>query len=340
MKKYRTVWRALLLLLVMSLGGLVLVQVYRRAWVSEDAFITLRYVSNALGGHGVVFNPGERVQGYSHPLWLLMLLVGCATGVDHIYVVVVSGMGLTLLLIFVLFAHGVRLSPNPWRGILAGLGVLAVWACSESWLSFQTGGLENPLAHLLIAMFTISVLTKGYSRPFFISFLSALIALTRPDLALLTAPVCLAVVCRFRQWRQMMSFTAGLLPLITWVILAWLYYGTPVPNPAYAKLGIYPTAKAAVGQGLRYVDDWFRYDPGGGWGFALFLLVALFEEGRSRVIPPVIGIGLYLLWVICIGGDFMRGRLFTPILTMTGVLAANRLAVRGRGLRGLLAGSR
>ena len=35
------------------------------AWVSEDSFITLRYVSNLLAGHGAVFNVGEPVQGYT-----------------------------------------------------------------------------------------------------------------------------------------------------------------------------------------------------------------------------------------------------------------------------------
>ncbi len=46
------------------------------AWLSEDCFITLRYVSNTVSGYGPVFNVGEHVQGYTHPAWFVLLLVG------------------------------------------------------------------------------------------------------------------------------------------------------------------------------------------------------------------------------------------------------------------------
>ena len=45
-------------------------------WVCDDAYITFRHVLNCLGGYGPVFNPGERVQAYTHPLWFLLLLGG------------------------------------------------------------------------------------------------------------------------------------------------------------------------------------------------------------------------------------------------------------------------
>ena len=48
------------------------------AWVAEDAFITFRAVDNLLAGHGPVWNIGERVQVYTHPLWYLLLSIGTA----------------------------------------------------------------------------------------------------------------------------------------------------------------------------------------------------------------------------------------------------------------------
>ena len=38
-------------------------------FLTDDAFIAFRYVRNLLEGHGLVFNPGERVEGYSNFLW-------------------------------------------------------------------------------------------------------------------------------------------------------------------------------------------------------------------------------------------------------------------------------
>ena len=41
--------------------------------VLSDAFISFRYVRNLLSGHGLVYNPGEYVEGYSNFLWVLEL---------------------------------------------------------------------------------------------------------------------------------------------------------------------------------------------------------------------------------------------------------------------------
>ena len=44
------------------------------AWfLCDDAFISFRYVRNLVEGHGLVFNIGERVEGYSNFLWVLEL---------------------------------------------------------------------------------------------------------------------------------------------------------------------------------------------------------------------------------------------------------------------------
>jgi hypothetical protein len=43
------------------------------AWTEDDAFITFRYARNLASGHGFVFNPGERVEGYSNFVWVLLM---------------------------------------------------------------------------------------------------------------------------------------------------------------------------------------------------------------------------------------------------------------------------
>src|SRR5678815_1722287 len=54
-------------------AGLVLTLQY--AWFLDDAFVYYRYVDNLLFlGRGLVFNPGEYVEGYSSPLWALLLI--------------------------------------------------------------------------------------------------------------------------------------------------------------------------------------------------------------------------------------------------------------------------
>ena len=43
------------------------------AWIQDDAFITLRTVDNFVEGYGLRWNPAERVQSYTHPLWMFLL---------------------------------------------------------------------------------------------------------------------------------------------------------------------------------------------------------------------------------------------------------------------------
>ena len=52
------------------------IAVLRTAWLSDDAYITFRVVDNAVHGLGLTWNPAERVQGYTHPLRLIALIVG------------------------------------------------------------------------------------------------------------------------------------------------------------------------------------------------------------------------------------------------------------------------
>ncbi|MBN1440937.1 MAG: hypothetical protein JW929_16140 [Anaerolineales bacterium] len=59
--------------LVVGLLAVLAVVLVRTAWVCDDAYITMRTVDHFTHGNGLVYNIGERVQSYTHPLWLLLL---------------------------------------------------------------------------------------------------------------------------------------------------------------------------------------------------------------------------------------------------------------------------
>ena len=60
-------------LLGLSVFLLLILEWYYWYYTVDDAFISFRYVRNLLDGHGLVFNPGERVEGYSNFLWVMVL---------------------------------------------------------------------------------------------------------------------------------------------------------------------------------------------------------------------------------------------------------------------------
>ncbi len=49
-------------------------------WQMDDAFISYRYASNLVHGYGLVYNPGEPVEGYTNFLWTLMSAAAIRVG--------------------------------------------------------------------------------------------------------------------------------------------------------------------------------------------------------------------------------------------------------------------
>src|SRR5690606_21897267 len=124
-----------------------------------------RYASNLLDGHGPVFNVGERVQGYTHPLWLAVLTAGLAVVREPLFIAVALGAALTVATVALVTRRLLLLAGDDLvkGGLVTLLWVVAI-VSSESWLDFQTGGLENPLTHLLVALVVLEVFRPAGPR--------------------------------------------------------------------------------------------------------------------------------------------------------------------------------
>ena len=280
------------------------------------------------------FNVGERVQGYTHPLWFILLLLGSRIGPSPIFLSIAYGLVLTFLTIAILGHTLSRLVRN--RVTLAILVILAclVLSLSDPWLSFQTGGLENSLSHLLIAGILIEGWVYSMRRPGRLLLLVSLLCLTRPDFLVLTVPVVILLFARIRSIRTLLVAVIATSPALAWLMYAWTYYGVVLPNTAYAKLGIYPNWIEAMEQGFRYLQDWFTYDTVAAVGTVLLLGYAFFAASSKEGMACVIGVVLYTAWIVWIGGDFMRGRMLTPVLTAAVVAGSLALAERSTHLTG------
>src|SRR5262245_30434208 len=69
---------------------------WEHRWMSDDGFIHLRVVQQVLGGHGPVFNIGERVEASTSPLWVGLLVVASAIpGVALPWKAVIGGIALS-----------------------------------------------------------------------------------------------------------------------------------------------------------------------------------------------------------------------------------------------------
>ena len=70
----------MLALLALVSVAISLVFVTPEIWL-DDSFIGYRYATNLEAGEGLVFNPGEHVEGYTSFLWVVLAWVGRVTRV-------------------------------------------------------------------------------------------------------------------------------------------------------------------------------------------------------------------------------------------------------------------
>lgn len=304
---------------LLALAAVVLV---RNAWVSEDAYITFRSVENWLDGFGPTWNAGERVQAYTHPLWML-----CLTGLHGLGVGLFAA-SLLLSLAFSLAALGVlafALAGSP----AAAAAALTTLLFSKAFVDYSASGLEDPLSHLLLGLGLLAALGRpgaGGSdsgrRLWALSFCAALAALNRMDNLLLFLPL-LALAAWRRGWAGAVApLLLGFLPFLAWEAFALLYYGFPFPNTAYAKLDTGIDAVVLVRQGGWYLWNSLRTDPVTLPAIGLGLGAALRRGAGERA--AALGIVLTLLYVLKVGGDFMSGRFLTAPLFGAVALLARR----------------
>ena len=309
--------------------------VTRNAWVSDDAYITFRSVENFTAGYGLTYNPYVRVQAFTHPLWMLLLsalyvpvkLVLFPAASDGLYF-----LSLAISIISSALMMGLLLA-KVLRKDLATLALFgAAVVLSRALVDYSTSGLENPLSHVLLALF----LWKCFDdKPnlLSLSFIAALIACNRLDLLLLVAPVLVLVFWQQRSlWRRnILSLLIGFSPLILWELFSLFYYGFPFPNTAYAKLNTGIEDTLLVGQGIDYFLNSLYWDPVTLFVMGLAGIVTVLEKERKALFLYA-GILLYLIYIVKIGGDFMSGRFFAAPFLVAAVLMSRSgaFSVRSR----------
>jgi arabinofuranosyltransferase len=314
------------------LNGLVLTSIFlflaiqiRRAWLSDDAFITFRTVDNFLKGYGLVWNIGERVQTYTHPLWMLVLsFTGWLT-----HELVFTSMILSILLSL---AATLLLLTKIAVSRLTAFFIVAVLLLSNAFVDYSTSGLENPLSHLLLVLFFTIYFTQKTSsqKIFWLSLVASFGALNRLDLMLIFAPLLIYELLQQWQITGILYLVAGQFPLILWELFSVIYYGFPFPNTAYAKLNTGIPALASAYQGALYFIDSLRADPITLVMIGSSILIAALSKSKKNI-PIAIGILLYLVYVMKIGGDFMSGRfLAAPFLCSLVIFARYDLSTLPR----------
>jgi arabinofuranosyltransferase len=208
----------LILMVVASAGHEVLAY--------DDAFISFQYARNFGRGLGLVFNPGERIWGFTSPLQTLLLGVLSWLGCETVRAALLTGLLWAAVISVLLYVLATQLLP---RSLALLLGVF--FLCDYT----QHGDVMFE-SNLLVAAQLAFLLSVISSRGLLASILGALACLVRPDSVLLVVPILL-LNPETRRWRNLTWFCViGLL----WEGFAYFYFGELIPNSFHAKRGVSP----------------------------------------------------------------------------------------------------
>ena len=314
-------------LLLGALLALTLVHMLQYgACVQDDAFISFRYAANLLDGHGLVYNPGERVEGYTNFLWTVLLAAAMGLGANPVMASVLGGMASAVALAW----GGHRLAAETLGRPLLGLLVPAFVALDTGTTLEGMQGLETVFYAALVTwalVWTGRELRDPGCAPVS-AFLLGLAALTRPEGAVLFAGLGVGRLLMAGRLERRLALGAALFAVFVGGHLAFrlAYYGQPVPNTFYAKVG---TESAQVLRGGVYLLSFAR---------AHLVLTSIGLGGlclvfvRWRAVPAmlrVLGVvtGAYLFYVGAVGGDFKATyRFIIPVLVPLAVLGVHALA--------------
>lgn len=304
---------------------------WRERSLFDDSFITFRYIQNGLAGHGLVFNIGERVEGYTNFMWLVVIAaLTWATGVSIPLVALFAGLLVFAANLATVIAIGRRLCSDDRSA--AHLPLAALWVgCQNVFHVYGTSGMETMFASWMVNLAVLSRLALagraaiGAAGAFLI-----LATLTRPDHSLFYAVMAAVLAAErvpvlrraLRQKRlapavktaavDAAAYSASAVVYGAYLLWKLHYYGSIVPNTFFAKSAelTYWT------QGLIYAAS---------YALSSHMIVVLpiftiwlFGWDRHRWFKGFAGaaVVVVVLYVVRLGGDQMFGRFFQSLVPL------------------------
>ncbi len=309
---------------------LFLILTFKINFLSDDAYITFRYAENFAAGNGMVYNSGEKVEGYTNFLWVIIMSVLKKAGIDLLFgarmISIVSAIGMILL------TYLVSVQIFGMYGPVSFLSAYLV-ALNPGFVLWSFSGMET----LFFSFFVLSGLTCALlylqggkkSLLYFSSLLFLIASLTRPEGVLFFAGSFLFLLV-FNRQNESQGFGNRLKRLLlpAFIFLAlygyyfnWRYgyYGQFLPNTFYAKTGFEDQQL----KGFYYCFKFVRESMASGFLliFLLYILKEIFSDARIRFIFFILSI--YLIYIISIGGDnLLVQRFFVPVISFIFTLVA------------------
>jgi len=336
-----------------------------QSFLQDDTYITMRYVKNFLNGDGLVFNIGEKVEGYTCFLWVILLSflskvfgMNLETGVQTTSLFFgVTSLFATFHLAKEFFkrqtsAFGSSMLKNPLiLGVVSTFPAI-ILSMNNSYHFWAVSGMETALFVTLVTTTFWLFIKKDSKIPYSWQISALLTSLTRPEgmyvFAILFAYKSIemffendknisSTIKSIFQKENIIGTAVYLVPLLMYIAFRFSYYGYPFPNTYYAKTGFSMEYLIAGWDYFRGFQMSYMY-----YGFASILgLIPLLRMNKSannesfRTAALLVAfVVLYSLYIIYIGGDVLAMyRFFLPILPISFTLLIGSFLELGEKLR-------
>jgi arabinofuranosyltransferase len=271
----------------------------------DDSYISYRYASHLVQGHGLVYNIGEYVEGFSNLLWTLLVAAGLALGFEAKAVGHALGLSsgcLAMVATYIYATAGLRPSQRPW----AAVAVALVYA-SPVFARWSTAGMETPL---FVAAVVGALAADAHGRDGQATTYATLATLTRPEGALVAAAIFGFRLLRLgfgapSAWRGPLGYGAVMIGLTAFRVA---YYGDPLPNTFYAKVGGVSLGVSAAGAAFFLIGN-----------SGLCALPAAFMLRHPRWIPGACYVAAMLAYGVSIGSGQRYLMSLIPCFAVLGV---------------------
>jgi hypothetical protein len=299
--------------------------------LDDDMMISMRYARNLVEGHGLVWNPGERVEGYTNFLWTIVMAgVHLLRVPDPTISLAVKAVGFVLLASSLgLAVRLVRLFAP--RSLLATPLLLVCLVTCVDVLHWSVWGFETSLFTFLNLLFFLCVLEQRWLPIGFVAL--SLIPLTRGDgLHLFAANAIVALLVSRSRARTALWLALALLPAVAHLAFRRIYYGEWLPNTYFLK--VYKLDNL-YGRGATYARNFLlRYAVP--LTLATGSAIAIARSDRRGLAPFVSLIGT-LGYAVTTGGDmFGNFRFFAHVMPIIFVFATAGVVTVARGKLGAL----
>lgn len=312
-----------------SAGIALAVWYYSYNFYNDDAYISLVYARNLLQGHGLVWNIGEYVEGYSNFLFVMLCAALAFLGMDLVFASKLLGFaGFFLLLATAArYTAWYRPAPHRYRDAVARALCIGLISSSVPLVAWCLGGLESNLyaAFIFIAVCIACALLSGrvggQRAPAWMGLCFALASLTRPDGAIFAAftfaflAAAALLKKRLRLMQVVVAAAIFLAIFIPYNIWRYQYFGDWLPNTYYAKA--YGVNKDYIrGLGIKYMLSYIFVPP-----FLPLVAIAMFiitwRTGVLSLASLYLAgyLALGMAYIIDVGGDWMPyGRFIVPFI--------------------------